>query len=242
MTRSCRCRSGPARCCCWLLFGQLHKLGVKLLPMVMSGILVCVAFAAVTLACGPHAHARGDTNGGGATCLPIYVCAGLGRGLPRGEVTQPEFSYVYEVSSAQRGQGRRHILAQTFPTTSTNGSASATFPDAAFGTWCASNAACTAEGNLTLYLKQWTDASPFTSVTVGWPNVFSGPGVSGLQLASAGVVQIQFNGYAAKADQLICDASTSCAATLTIPLAAGIDVTKSFVCMRLEPTGRPSPQ
>lgn len=46
--------------------------------------------------------------------------------------------------------------------------------------------------------RLYADASPYTAATPGWPDVFSGPGISGLALASAGVVEMQLSNFPAK--------------------------------------------
>ncbi|GLI59747.1 hypothetical protein VaNZ11_001697 [Volvox africanus] len=142
-------------------------------------------------------------------------------------------SSVTTAAATDEGVTRRRLLTSS---TISNGSASATFLDDAFATWCASDATCAAVGSTPkLSLAYYTNTSPFTSITLNWPNIFSGAGVSSLQLIS-GVVEIQLANYTTKQDQVICDNVTSCTAQLTIPLNSSADLTQSFVCLRLEPS------
>ncbi|GFR49379.1 hypothetical protein Agub_g11404 [Astrephomene gubernaculifera] len=142
--------------------------------------------------------------------------------------------HFIQAFDAPSSASHRQLLA-TLPSSATNGSASAAFPASAFATWCSSNAACAAAGNLGLSLLYHTNTSEITASTLNWPNVFFGAGVSSLQLIS-GVVELQLSGFPAKQDQLICSSSSPCVAQLAIPVSSTADVTRSFVCIRLEPS------
>ncbi len=139
--------------------------------------------------------------------------------------------------------------AITIPSSVSSGTASALFPNASFASWCTSDAACAAAvssgSTFSLSLTHITNTAPITSVTLNWPNVFPADGVSSLTLVS-GVVELQLydstGSYTAKQDQAICSSSGTstatgaCSAQLVMPLRSAMDATKSFVCLRLEPT------
>ncbi|GIL53240.1 hypothetical protein Vafri_8897 [Volvox africanus] len=155
------------------------------------------------------------------------AAAGDGTSVTHGGASSDNFA------STDEGVSRRRLLTSS---SISNGSASATFLDDAFAIWCASDATCAAASSTPmLSLAYYTDTSPFTSITLNWPNVFSGAGVSSLQLVS-GVVELQLANYTTKQDQVICDNVTSCTAQLSIPLNSSADLTQSFVCLRLEPS------
>lgn len=99
----------------------------------------------------------------------------------------------------------RRALAATYPSLVANGSASATFPSAAFGAWCAADVACAAAGSLNLTLLHSTDAASVAAITSGvlnWPSPLSAAAGSGVvvtgQALVSGVVELQLEAYAAK--------------------------------------------
>ncbi|KAG2435395.1 hypothetical protein HXX76_007467 [Chlamydomonas incerta] len=177
----------------------------------------------------------------------VGVGSGAATLVPSAAASGPAAAAGTSGPDAAAAAAARRALAGTYPSLVANGSASATFPAAAFGAWCAADSACAAAGSLNLSLLHTTDAASvaaITSAVLNWPSPLSAASGSGVlvtgQALVSGVVELQLEAYAAKKDAPICSAASgagACSAQLVIPLLSGaVDVTKSTACIRLEPT------
>ncbi|KXZ44922.1 hypothetical protein GPECTOR_60g699 [Gonium pectorale] len=189
-------------------------------------------------------HARGGAGDWARTESHAGVASPRDRSLAAADAAgastaAAEIATAATTASLTSSATRRALAA--LPSSLTNGSASATFPSAAFAAWCAADSACAAAdagGGLALRLLHHADAAAVaavTSSTINWPSPFSGAGVSNISLVS-GLVELQLAGLASKQDAAICAAASPCVAQLSIPLTSAADPSLSFVCLRLEPT------
>mmetsp|Transcript_23163 Transcript_23163/g.41026 ORF Transcript_23163/g.41026 Transcript_23163/m.41026 type:complete len:416 (-) Transcript_23163:85-1332(-) len=144
------------------------------------------------------------------------------------------YNLVPFVSSTRSPFGGRFLLPSTYPTYGCNETACVSFPNSPFSTYCQGDSTCSTLTSLNLSVNYYiNESSAIESLIDSWPTEVRNGSVTITRISD--FLEFQLDSLPSKKDDIICNSTISCVATLTIPLLSNYLSSKPSVCLRLNP-------